>query len=66
MPPTANSTYGGQQHFWCVRYRTAAAALELCYVDAEMRSYSILLQQLLTVTAPFYGAALSVIAYFLS
>ena len=39
MSPTASSTYDGQQHFWCVRYRTAAAAVELYYVGVEMHSY---------------------------
>ena len=40
MSPTASNTYDGQQHFWCVRYRIAAAAVELYSVDAEMYSYS--------------------------
>ena len=29
MSPAAYSTYDGQQQLWCVRYRTAAAAVEL-------------------------------------
>ena len=65
MSPTANSAYDGQQHSWCVRYRTAAAAVELYYVDTEMCSYSSTATAA-TVTAPFYGAALSAIAYSLS
>lgn len=33
---TASSTFVVQQLVWCVRYRTAAAAVELYSVDAEM------------------------------
>ena len=36
MSPTASGPYDGQQHLWCVRYRTAAAAVELYRVDVEM------------------------------
>ena len=58
----SNSTCYGQQHLWCVRYRTAAAAVELYYAAAEMyRSSSTATAA--AVTAPFYGAALSVVMY---
>ena len=67
ISPTASSTYDGQQHFWCVRYRTAAAAAELHYMAAEMYSCSrTATTAAAAVPAPFYGAALSAIAYSLS
>ena len=57
---TASSTFGVY-----ARYRTAPAAVELYYVDSEMYRYNRTATAA-TVTAPFYGAALSVITYFLS
>ena len=36
MPLTASSTYDGQQHFWCLRFRAAAAAVEPYFVGAKM------------------------------
>ena len=65
MSPIASNTYDGQQYLWCVRYRTAAAAVELYYVAAEMYICSSSATAA-AVAAPFYGAALSVIAYSLS
>ena len=52
-----SNTFDGQQYFWCVRYRTPAAGVELYYVDGEMYSYSTTATAA-TVTAHFYGAAL--------
>ena len=37
MSPTPS---GGQEHLWCARYRTAAAAVKLYHVAAEMYSCS--------------------------
>ena len=62
MSPTASSTYDGQQHLWCVRYRTAAAAVELYYVAAEIYSCSRTATAAAAVTASLHGAALSAIA----
>ena len=62
MSPTASSTHDDQQHFWYVRYRTAAAAVELCYVAAERYSCSRSATAA-AVAIPFYGAALSAMAY---
>ena len=61
MSPTASSTYDGQQHLW-LRYRTAVVAVELYYVAAEVYSCRRTATAA-AVTAPFYGAALSTIAY---
>ena len=65
VSPALSSTYDDQQHSWCVRYRLAAAAVELHYVAAEMYSCSRTATAA-AVTASFYGVALSAIAYSLS
>ena len=58
----ASNTSDGQQHLWCVRYRTAAAAVELYYVTAEIHSRSSTATAA-AVRAPFYGASLLAIAW---
>ena len=63
-PTTASNPYDGQQRLWCVRYCTAAAAMGLYYVVAEV--YSCSSTATAAVTPPFYGAALPAIAYYLS
>ena len=62
---TASSTYDGQQHVCCVRYRAAAAIVQLWYEATEMYSCSRGATAA-AVTAPFYGAALLAVAYSLS
>ena len=71
MSPTASSTYDGQQHLWWVRYRTAAAAVQLYTAwlrrcTSSCSRTTIFAAREAAVTAPFYGAALSAIAYSLS
>ena len=65
MGDISRVTYS-QRYLWRVRYRTAAAAAELCYVGCGDVLYSDSCGRTATaaaVAAPFQGAALAAIAY---